>query len=196
MTTRSRGWVCSTTSGVRARSPLGSAPDSTSGKRSSTSAAGPGYATLDLAELVGAGGRVVAVDRSRRFLDTLDARREARGIEHVTVIESDLDNVAFDPAIGRRRVVPVGARVRSAAARPVDACRGRAQTRRRVRVARVLRLRQLARRSALRAVRGVRHGGHHQLAAQRRRAGHRHSKFRGGSRSSGSRSNRSSRSST
>ena len=34
---------------------------------------GPGYATLDLAELVGAHGRIVAVDRSRRFLDTLDA---------------------------------------------------------------------------------------------------------------------------
>ncbi|HTE44960.1 MAG TPA: methyltransferase domain-containing protein, partial [Gemmatimonadaceae bacterium] len=36
---------------------------------------GPGYATLDLAELVGATGHVVAIDRSRRFLDALDARR-------------------------------------------------------------------------------------------------------------------------
>lgn len=58
---------------------------------------GPGYATLDLAELVGSRGRVIAVDRSRRFLDALDARRQARGIEHVSVVESDLDSVAFDP---------------------------------------------------------------------------------------------------
>jgi len=57
---------------------------------------GPGYATLDLAELVGATGHVVAIDRSRRFLDALDARRRARGIEHITAIESDLDDVAFD----------------------------------------------------------------------------------------------------
>src|SRR5215813_5590249 len=58
---------------------------------------GPGYATLDLAEIVGASGRVTAVDRSRRFLDVLDARREARGIEHVTVVESDLDEISFSP---------------------------------------------------------------------------------------------------
>jgi SAM-dependent methyltransferase len=60
---------------------------------------GPGYATLDLAELVGPRGRVIAVDRSRRFLDALDARRQARGIEHVTVIESDLDDAVFDPSV-------------------------------------------------------------------------------------------------
>jgi SAM-dependent methyltransferase len=52
---------------------------------------GPGYATLDLADVVGPRGRVVAVDRSRRFLDALNAARHARGIEHIDVIESDLD---------------------------------------------------------------------------------------------------------
>jgi SAM-dependent methyltransferase len=56
---------------------------------------GPGYATLDLAELVGPTGRVIAVDRSRRFLDTLEERRRARGIDNVTVVESDLDDVHF-----------------------------------------------------------------------------------------------------
>jgi ubiquinone/menaquinone biosynthesis C-methylase UbiE len=60
---------------------------------------GPGYATLDLAELVGADGRIIAVDRSRRFLDALEARRNAQGIDNVTVIESDLDDIAFDASI-------------------------------------------------------------------------------------------------
>ena len=34
---------------------------------------GPGFATLDLAEIVGPHGRVLAIDRSRRFLDALEA---------------------------------------------------------------------------------------------------------------------------
>jgi len=57
---------------------------------------GPGYATLDLAELVGPHGRIVAVDRSRRFLDTLDARRRARGFDNVSIVEADLDVATFD----------------------------------------------------------------------------------------------------
>jgi ubiquinone/menaquinone biosynthesis C-methylase UbiE len=60
---------------------------------------GPGYATLDLAELVGATGRVIAVDRSRRFLDTLETRRRARGIDNVTVVESDLDDATFSASV-------------------------------------------------------------------------------------------------
>jgi SAM-dependent methyltransferase len=42
---------------------------------------GPGYATLDLAEIVGASGKIVAVDRSRRFLDALDRVSRARGLD-------------------------------------------------------------------------------------------------------------------
>lgn len=60
---------------------------------------GPGYATIDLAELVGSTGRVLAVDRSRRFLDALEARQHVRGLRNVSVIESDLDEAAFDPNI-------------------------------------------------------------------------------------------------
>jgi SAM-dependent methyltransferase len=60
---------------------------------------GPGYATLDLAELVGDAGQVIAVDRSRRFLDTLEARRRARGLENVRVVESDLDDASFGEAV-------------------------------------------------------------------------------------------------
>jgi SAM-dependent methyltransferase len=52
--------------------------------------AGPGYATLDLARLVGPTGRVTAVERSRRFLDALDLRRRAEGLDHVTLHEADL----------------------------------------------------------------------------------------------------------
>ena len=52
---------------------------------------GPGYATLDLAGIVGPGGRVVGIDRSRRFLDAAAAAASARGIGHVEWIEQDLD---------------------------------------------------------------------------------------------------------
>ena len=41
--------------------------------------AGPGFATADLAEIVGSAGRVMAFERSRRFLDALAARAERRG---------------------------------------------------------------------------------------------------------------------
>jgi SAM-dependent methyltransferase len=57
---------------------------------------GPGYATLDLASIVGANGRVIAVDRSRRFLDTLDARRAEKHLENVTIVESDLDELRLE----------------------------------------------------------------------------------------------------
>ena len=51
---------------------------------------GPGWATMDLADLVGPAGRVVAIDRSRRFLDALEHAARARGAEHVTTHEQDL----------------------------------------------------------------------------------------------------------
>jgi SAM-dependent methyltransferase len=52
--------------------------------------AGPGFASLDLAELVGPLGRVAAVERSRRFIDRLQAACEVRGLAHVDAIELDL----------------------------------------------------------------------------------------------------------
>src|SRR6476620_8576330 len=42
---------------------------------------GPGYATIDLAEIVGLSGRVVALDRSRRFLDALRRAARVQGLE-------------------------------------------------------------------------------------------------------------------
>lgn len=52
--------------------------------------AGPGFATIDLADLVGPLGRVVAIERSRRFLDALRVECGARGLAHVDAHEIDL----------------------------------------------------------------------------------------------------------
>jgi ubiquinone/menaquinone biosynthesis C-methylase UbiE len=52
---------------------------------------GPGFAALDLAEIVGPAGRVIAMDRSRRFLDVLEAAARQRGLTQLEVRELDLD---------------------------------------------------------------------------------------------------------
>ncbi len=52
---------------------------------------GPGYASVDLAEIVGPSGRIIAIDRSRRFLDALEAVRQQRGLDNITTVEVDLD---------------------------------------------------------------------------------------------------------
>jgi SAM-dependent methyltransferase len=52
---------------------------------------GPGHASVDLAEIVGPSGRVVAIDRSRRFLDALEATRLQRGLDNITTLELDLN---------------------------------------------------------------------------------------------------------
>lgn len=59
---------------------------------------GPGWATMDLAEIVGPAGRVHAIDRSARFLGTLESRVAARGWSHVTTHERDLDQPGW-PAV-------------------------------------------------------------------------------------------------
>lgn len=60
--------------------------------------AGPGHATVDLAGIVGPGGRVLAIDRSRRFLDALEDTRLRHGLANVTTCELDLDEAAL-PAV-------------------------------------------------------------------------------------------------
>jgi SAM-dependent methyltransferase len=52
---------------------------------------GPGYATLDLAAVVGEEGRITAIDRSQRFLDVLAARTAALRIRNVKCHRVDLD---------------------------------------------------------------------------------------------------------
>jgi SAM-dependent methyltransferase len=52
---------------------------------------GPGYASLDLAELVGPLGEVLAIDRSARFLAYLEAQAAARGLGQVRIRQADLE---------------------------------------------------------------------------------------------------------
>ena len=58
---------------------------------------GPGYATLDLAGMVGRDGRVVGVDRSRRFLDAAAAMARSQGITNAEWHERDLDEQELPP---------------------------------------------------------------------------------------------------
>ncbi|MEP6810700.1 MAG: methyltransferase domain-containing protein [Chthoniobacterales bacterium] len=63
--------------------------------------AGPGYATADLAEIVGPEGAVVGMERSARFLAAARERCERRGLTNVELREGDLmeqslGNLGFD----------------------------------------------------------------------------------------------------
>lgn len=53
---------------------------------------GPGYASTDLAAIVGPEGRVVACDRSHRFLEVLGARRDALRLPQIDIHDVDLDD--------------------------------------------------------------------------------------------------------
>jgi SAM-dependent methyltransferase len=63
---------------------------------------GPGYASLDLAEIVGPSGRVVAIDKSERFLDALDEVRRERGLGNITTHRADLDGGEFPSVMADR----------------------------------------------------------------------------------------------
>jgi SAM-dependent methyltransferase len=60
---------------------------------------GPGWASLDLAEIAGANGRVIGIDRSRRFLDALESMARARGLAQLGTLELDLDEAPL-PQLG------------------------------------------------------------------------------------------------
>lgn len=60
---------------------------------------GPGHATLELAEIVGASGRVIAVERSHRFLDVLRAQATARTLANIETVETDLLDYAWPEAM-------------------------------------------------------------------------------------------------
>jgi SAM-dependent methyltransferase len=59
---------------------------------------GPGYATVDLAEIVGAQGKVVAIERSQRFLESLGARVDRHGLQNVKAREADVSGESFGEA--------------------------------------------------------------------------------------------------
>jgi ubiquinone/menaquinone biosynthesis C-methylase UbiE len=51
---------------------------------------GPGYATRDLAEIVGPRGRVIALERSARFLDVLRKTIAREGLTNIEPVEADV----------------------------------------------------------------------------------------------------------
>src|SRR5512140_127212 len=56
---------------------------------------GPGYATCDLAEIVGPTGTIHAMDRSRRFLDVLEQQSSHRNLANIVAHAMDVDEVAL-----------------------------------------------------------------------------------------------------
>jgi SAM-dependent methyltransferase len=61
--------------------------------------AGPGYAALDLAEIVGTSGRVIAIERSRRFIDALEDMAARRNLKNITTLERDVVEAPFGEKI-------------------------------------------------------------------------------------------------
>src|ERR671937_1277647 len=62
----------------------------TVGKRVLDIGAGPGYAAVDLAEIVGPTGEVVALERSQNFIHAMEATCRARSLTNVKIHELDL----------------------------------------------------------------------------------------------------------
>jgi len=58
---------------------------------------GPGYATLDLARLVGSEGRIVAIDESARFLTYLEKRRAAHALDQIDIRRQDVRRLDVPP---------------------------------------------------------------------------------------------------
>src|SRR5437870_7678267 len=52
--------------------------------------AGPGYAAIDLSEIVGQNGEVVAIERSSKFVGALKDACRARSLTNVKIHELDL----------------------------------------------------------------------------------------------------------
>src|SRR5206468_3830505 len=62
----------------------------TTGKRVLDLGAGPGYAALDLAEIVGRSGEVVALERSGKFVAAMRESFRRRGLTNAKIYELDL----------------------------------------------------------------------------------------------------------
>src|SRR6266550_2583492 len=62
----------------------------TVGKRVLDVGAGPGYATVDLAEIVGPTGEIVALERSQNFIRAMKAACRARSLPNVKIQQVDL----------------------------------------------------------------------------------------------------------
>src|SRR5437773_9509962 len=62
----------------------------TVGKRVVDVGAGPGYAAIDLAEIVGPTGKVVALERSENFIRAMESTCRARSLANVKIHQLDL----------------------------------------------------------------------------------------------------------
>jgi protein-L-isoaspartate O-methyltransferase len=62
----------------------------TRGSRVVDFGAGPGYAACDAAEVVGSQGQVLAIERSRHFLEFALREIKRRNLSWITIVESDL----------------------------------------------------------------------------------------------------------
>jgi ubiquinone/menaquinone biosynthesis C-methylase UbiE len=62
----------------------------TTGMRVVDVGAGPGYATIDLAEIVGETGQILAVERSRRFIEAAQRSCQLRQLSQVAFQEADI----------------------------------------------------------------------------------------------------------
>jgi SAM-dependent methyltransferase len=69
----------------------------TTGSRVLDVGAGPGYATIDLAEIVGPTGEVHAIERSARFLEVARCRCAERGLSQVRFREADVVEEEIGP---------------------------------------------------------------------------------------------------
>ena len=58
---------------------------------------GPGFASIELAQRVGADGRVLAVDESGCFIDALDREKRRLGLDQLTVRVRRAEEVTLDP---------------------------------------------------------------------------------------------------
>ena len=61
---------------------------------------GPGFASFDLAEMVGLSGRVIAIDKSEKFLSALEAECSVRKIDNISTRRADLDSYDFEAVNG------------------------------------------------------------------------------------------------
>ena len=68
-----------------------------SGNRVLDIGAGPGYATVDLAEIVGAKGRVVAVERSTNFVNAIERIAREKALSNIEWHELDLMSDELPP---------------------------------------------------------------------------------------------------
>jgi SAM-dependent methyltransferase len=58
---------------------------------------GPGFASVDLARLVGPRGRVLAIDGAPRYLTALERMRDALGLPQIETRHADLNTLELEP---------------------------------------------------------------------------------------------------